>query len=145
MIEAGLTPAHTHALKPLLNKPFAGTFHEPTANRPAVSLEPGIIEMCLMGSEIVLQIGEGLSCRLGQGWRGEQRLQLGRNPPLATVAQVMSPAPKGLLTALRAAIESGFGAFIGECKLNCVNAHSREHCRAIGKKESMNECTLWKS
>jgi len=95
MIEAGFTPAHTHALEPLLNKPFAGTFHEPTANRPAVSLEPGIIEMCLMGSEIVLQIGEGLPCRLGQGWRSEQRLNFCCYPPLVTVAQVMSPAGIG--------------------------------------------------
>jgi hypothetical protein len=86
MIEAGCTPTHTHALEPLLNKPFAGAFHEPAADRPAVSLELWVIEMRLMGVEIVLEIGEGPTCRFGQRWRGEQRLQLCRDLRLAPVA-----------------------------------------------------------
>src|SRR5512134_521167 len=112
MVEAGLTPAHTYPFEPLLNEPLAGAFHEPAADRPAVSLEPWVIEMRLMGVEIVLEIGEGPTCRFGQRWRGEQRLQLCRDLRLAPVAQVVTPAPKGCLTALGAAIKGGFGALI---------------------------------
>jgi hypothetical protein len=108
MIEAGFTPAHAHAFKALLNEPFAGIFHETTADRPSVSLEPWVIEMRLMGIEIVLKIGEGLTCRLGQGWRSEQRLNLCRYSRLVTVPQVVSPARKVGLTALGVTIEPTF-------------------------------------
>jgi hypothetical protein len=57
MVEAGLTPAHPDALEPLLDKPCAGTFDHPTAQRQPQRLIRLIIDVLAVLRQIRLHLG----------------------------------------------------------------------------------------
>ena len=69
MIEAILTPTHTHSFESLLDKPLTGALHDATPDRQSQFLEPSVVDVLSMLIEVVVQIRQRFVRR---GWQPVQ-------------------------------------------------------------------------